>query len=145
MQILLKQTDFLFSERYAELSKDDRQVNKDKKKIEFKTKKCEECGSAYKAYNAACPYCFHKNKAQQKAVKRSDGKLVPIDEITKMQSRFLFYTRLKLEKGWKDNAPYLKLYEEFGDIVYLYPQLNVPKWVGKIIKKQKLEESKTFL
>ncbi len=60
-----------------------------------------------------------------------------------MMGKFLEYERVKLERGLKPNFPFFKLYEEFGDSVYLYAELNVPKWVKKIVDQNK-EQGKVY-
>lgn len=129
-----------FKVRYAVLNKEDKKKKKKQEEGEFRTKKCKECFAGYSAHLKSCPECGFTNERPERSITKKDGTIVPYDEYAKISKRLLEYERIKLQKGLKPNFPFFKIYEDFGDVVYEYPNLKVPPFVGKIIKKQKLEE-----
>lgn len=124
-----------FKVRNAILSEEDEKKKQEKEKDEFQIKTCKFCFAAYSANLKSCPECEKENDKVQREIKRADGTIVPYDEFEFIQRRLLELEKVKIMRGLKSNFPFFKLYEEFGDLVYQYPVLNVPKWIPKIIEK----------
>lgn len=130
-----------FKVRHAVLKKEDIKKKQDLEKYEFKIKTCKNCFASYSANKKECPECGFSNEKVQRTIKKKDGTIVPYDEYSQISSRLLHYEKIKLEKGLRPNFPYFKIYEDFGDLVYEYPDLRVPNWVAKIVKKNKEKEA----
>lgn len=130
-----------FKARYPVLTKEDAKKKKKAEENEFKTKNCKECFATYSAHLLSCPYCGFENEKVERSIKTVDGEIVPYNEYASISKKLLEYEKIKLEKGLKPNFPFFKIYEDFGDLVYKYPQLKVPKWVANIVKKNKEKEA----
>jgi superfamily II DNA or RNA helicase len=129
-------------ERHAVLSKEDVEKKKKIESNELKLKSCKQCFRDFLAHLKKCPECGYENEKVERTVKKKDGTIVPYDEFGNIKRRLLEYEKIKLEKGLKPNFPFFKIYEDFGDVVYEYPDLKIPSWVGKIVKKNMEKEQK---
>lgn len=98
-------------------------------------KTCPGCYAVISSAFAQCPECNHEFQVKEK-IKTADGEL---EEVTDSGKNFKLIARLnKLKsietiKGWKPNAKYFMLYEEFGDAIYEYT--DAPQWVGDLWRK----------
>ena len=129
-----------FKVRHAVLKKEDVKNKQEQEIDEFKTKRCKHCFAAYLANLKSCPECDYKNEKVEREIKRADGKIVPYDEFALMRHRFLEFEKIKLEKGLKKHFSNFQMYKEFGDRIYLYPQLNIPRWIKKLADKNNNQE-----
>lgn len=133
-----------FKVRHPVLKKEDIKKRKEDDVYEFKIKNCKECFAAYSAHLQKCPECGYSNEKVQRTIKKKDGQIVPYDEFSAIRKKLLDYEKIKLEKGLKPNFPYFKIYEDFGDLVYEYEGLNIPKWVANIVKKNQIKEQRNI-
>lgn len=133
-----------FKVRYAVLNEEDEKKKKENEQEEFKVKYCKGCFAAYMANLSSCPYCDYENEKVQRQIKRVDGKIVPYDEFSIMLKKLNDLERVQIIKGLKPNFKYFQLYNDFGDAVYKYKELGVPKWVKTIVEKQNNEKQKVY-
>lgn len=129
-----------FKKRNAILSKKELKKKKEEEIDEFKIKNCKHCFAAYLANLKSCPECDYKNEKVEREIKRADGKIVPYDEFALMRHKFLEFEKIKLERNLKPHFSNFQMYKEFGDRVYLYPDLKIPSWIKKIADKGTKEE-----
>jgi superfamily II DNA or RNA helicase len=128
-----------FRIRKAVLTKEDvKEKEKDDSEM-IAVKTCKNCFIAYPAHLKICPSCQIENEKQQRVIKRKDGKLVPYNEFLEIQESLKDFELTQRLKGLKPNFKFFKLYEKYGDTVYLYPELKVPKWIPKIVEKNSSE------
>jgi len=127
------------------LTQEEKEQRKRESAQEIKTKVCKECFAAFMGHLSECPYCGHTNEKRQRVIKNSEGKLVPYDEFEEIKNRLHYYQRIMLEKNLKPNFPYFKIYEEFGDVVMKFNELKVPRFIPKIVNKNKAEKFKGVL
>lgn len=130
-----------FKVRYPTLKQEDIKKKKEEEKYEFKTKTCKTCFATFMANLKACPECGNTNEKVQRTIKKKDGTIVPYDEFAMIMKKLNEYEMVKLEKGLKPHFPYFKLYEDFGDLIYEYPDLRIPKFIGRVYKENKEKET----
>jgi DNA repair protein RadD len=133
-----------FRIRKATLTKEDVKEKEKEDGDLIAVKTCKACFIAFPAHLKSCPNCDHENEKRQRVIKRSDGKLVPYDEILEMEESLKDFELTQRIKGLKPNFKFFKLYEKYGDAVYLYPELKVPKWIPKIIAQNSAAEGKVY-
>lgn len=128
-----------FRIRKSTLSKEDVKEKKKDDDEMIAVKTCKSCFIAFPAHLKKCPNCEHENEKRQQVIKRKDGKLVPYNEFLEMEESLKDFELTQRLKGLKPNFKWFKLYDKYGDAVYLYPELKVPKWVGKIVAQNAAE------
>lgn len=98
-------------------------------------KTCKECYFVYDAGISGCPACGG-GTTREKFHKTKEGELRPYDEYEMIKNTFTQLQKLTLERNWKPNSKYFKLYEQYGDVVMKYQkEFGIPKWVPKLHKQ----------
>lgn len=143
--------------REAALTKEDLEKKKKKTKLEekepqVKAVKCKACFLIYDPIFDKCPSCGHVN--EQKKIVHKKGELVELGdvepepiELKRMRGKLATLQKKQRLNGYKENYPYFKMYEHYGDKIYKYPELKIPTWIKRYAgkKKQEQEEANKIL
>ena len=136
--------------REAALTKEDLEKKKKKKKLEekepqIKAVKCKACFLIYDPSFDKCPSCGHVN--EQKKIVHKKGELVELGdvepepiELKRMRGKLATLQKKQRLNGYKENYPYFKMYEHYGDKIYKYPELKIPTWIKRYAGKKKQEQ-----
>jgi DNA repair protein RadD len=92
---------------------------------------CEKCYAVRPRGNPICPQCGHVNEKIDRFIEHVDGELSTITEVDlrflRIQKDLQHLTEQSNFMGWKPFAKYFKLYDKFGDDIFIYMnQLQLP-------------------
>lgn len=115
----------------------------------LKTKDCPNCFAVIESKHTECPYCNHVFEVKVKEIKHADGELTELNENdptllrhingAKLVRRYKSLKNKAIQNGWKPNAIYFKLYNEFGDMIFEFTK--APKWIKSVVDKQRALEA----
>jgi len=132
-----------FRPRVAHLKEEKKEGKSKKESVPQLAKDCPECFAILDPKEIECPYCGYEfKKVSTEGIEHLEGDLQELTEELYNKKRLLqikcAFEDLKFQQrlnGWKPNAVYFKLYERFGEDMFMVEKLKDKKWVAKYMNQ----------